>query len=302
KQYLKENIENISDQEVESSIIYNDTDSSYVSISPFIRAGKFKFSDGTKLTKDTYETVQDIEDYLNVEIKKWGARALNSKDCRFVFKRESIGDVGLFLQKKRYVLRVLDDEGIPVEKFKYTGVEVVRTTMPKAIKPYAKKIIETMLLTKSVTETNAVLNECYDIFKRLSLTDIAFVMGIKGYEKYVPNCNEFNTAKGMPLHVKSAYYHNLILEKLGVADKYEKINSGDKVRYVYLQTPNKYGIESVGFKYIFPTEFESVFKPDYDKMFDKILFSMIERFYDNVKWTARKPADNVQCELFDLFG
>ena len=53
-------------------------------------------------------------------------------------------DVGVFLQKKRYVIHVLDDEDIPTNKFKYTGVEVVRSTMPAPIKPYVKKIIETV--------------------------------------------------------------------------------------------------------------------------------------------------------------
>ena len=47
------------------------------------------------------------------------------------------------------------------------------------------------------------------------------------------------------------------------------------------------------------TEF---FKVDYEKMFEKILYNSIERFYDNVKWQIRKPTDNVQTELFDLFS
>ena len=63
------------------------------------------------------------------------------------------------MQKKRYILHVLDDEGIPVDKFKYTGVEVVRTTMPKAIKPHVKNIIETMIRTKDYNTTNTLFNE-----------------------------------------------------------------------------------------------------------------------------------------------
>ena len=37
-------------------------------------------------------------------------------------------------------------------------------------------------------------------------------------------------------------------------------------------------------------------------MYEKILFEAIERFYSNVNWTIRKPSDNVQVELFDLFA
>jgi DNA polymerase elongation subunit (family B) len=199
-------------------------------------------------------------------------------------------------------MHILDDEGIKENKFKYTGVEVVRTTMPNAIKPYAKKIIETMLSTQSLTETNKILNETYDIFKELSPEELAFVMGVKGYEKYAVNCNEFTTVKSMPIHVKSAYFYNLLLDKLSTGNKYESLGSGDKVRYMYVEKPNKYGLDSIGFKYDYPSEFKDTFKIDYDKMFEKILFQGIERFYDCVGWSIRKPAENVQVELFDLFS
>lgn len=302
KKYIKEKIPNIPSTELNQAVIYSDTDSAYITISPFVKYLNLIFETNNIISDDAHTLIKDLESYLNIEINKWGKKALNSKDCRFIFKRESICKIGIFLQKKRYVLHVLDDEGIQCNKFKYTGVEVVRTTMPVAIKPYAKKIIETMLTTKSMIETNNVIAECYDIFKNQSLSDIAFVMGVKGYEKYAPQCKEFEVVKRMPIHVKSAYYHNLILKKLDIENKYEIINSGDKVRYVYLEKPNKYGIDTIGFKYIYPTEFESIFKPDYNTMFNKVLFSMVERFYDNLNWTARKPSESVQTELFDLFG
>ena len=44
------------------------------------------------------------------------------------------------------------------------------------------------------------------------------------------------------------------------------------------------------------------FKIDHNKMFEKILFQGIQRFYDCVGWNIRKPAENVQVELFDLFS
>ena len=199
-------------------------------------------------------------------------------------------------------MHILDDEGIKVDKFKYTGVEVVRTSMPNAIKPYAKKIIETMLLTQSLEQTNNILTETYNTFKDLPIEDVAFVMGLRGYEKYASKCNEFNIGTRTPIHVKSAYLHNFLNKKLGIENKYEEISSGDKTRYVYLQQPNKYGIDSIGFKYTFPEEYKSIFKINYEKMFEKILFSGIERFYQGVNWQIRKPSENVTCELFDLFG
>jgi DNA polymerase elongation subunit (family B) len=213
-----------------------------------------------------------------------------------------IADVGVFLQKKRYVIRVLDDEGIPVNKFKYTGVEVVRSTMPDAIKPYVKRIIETMLSTQDVSETNAILNETYKKFKELPIEDIAFVSGIKGYEKYSNQCDEFKTCKGMPNHVKAAYYHNLLLKKFNIDKEYEEIGSGDKVRYFYVQKPNPYNIGNIAFKYYLPKEFTTKFKMDYELMFEKIIYSAIERFYDNVDWGIQRPGSAVQTNLFELLS
>ena len=71
---------------------------------------------------------------------------------------------------------------------------------------------------------------------------------------------------------------------------------------MYVQQPNKFGVDTIGFKYNYPEEFNDIFKPDYEKMFAKILFEAVKRFYDNVGWVIRKPSDNVQTELFELFA
>jgi DNA polymerase elongation subunit (family B) len=292
---------NITDKTIlDDSWVYSDTDSLYFSLACIKDKVPVKKDD--QITPEFYSEVESIESYLNDNITKWAIKDLRTKDSRFVFKRESIADVGVFLQKKRYVMHILDDEGIKTNKYKYTGVEVVRTTMPNAIKPYAKKIIETMLSTQSLKKTNDLLFETYDIFKGLAPEEIAFVMGVKGYDKYASKCRDFTIPKGMPIHVKSAYYHNHILTNVVKSNKFETITSGDKIRYLYIQQPNKYGIESIGFKYDYPQEFKDVFKIDYEKMFDKILFQAIKRFYDTVNWQVRKPTENVQTELFDLFG
>jgi DNA polymerase elongation subunit (family B) len=296
--YLKAEHDITSERLLDEAWIYSDTDSLYFSLECIKNTVPIK--DGAVVSDIFYNEVDRIENYLNTNITTWAIKNLKTKDSRFVFKRECISDVGVFLQKKRYVMHVLDDEGIKVDKFKYTGVEVVRTTMPDAIKPYAKKIIETMLLTRSLSQTNKLLNETYDIFKSLSPEEIAFVMGVKNYDKVSNVCNDLNVPKGTPIHVKSAHNHNVILDKLG--HKLDKITSGDKVRFLYLETPNKYNIKTIGFKYTYPSVFKDLFKIDYEKMFDRILFSMIERFYTAVNWRIRKPTENVQTELFDLFG
>lgn len=291
------------DIEKDTPIIYNDTDSVYITLHSLCEKCNLKFFDEKgKIAEEFYDEVQHIENHLNTEIKKWCEVALNSHDSRIIFKREAICDVGVFLQKKRYVIHVLDEEGIHTNKFKYTGVEIARTTMPAPLKPHAKKIVETMLLTQDQQKTSEVVAETYELFKTLPVSDISFVTGLKGYEKYASRCDGFKTVKSMPLHVKAAYMHNMLLSNFKIDKKYEKIGSGDKIRFFYVKQPNRFGISAIAYKYYYPEEFANVFEPDHDMMFDKIMYSAVERFYEAVDWSPQKPGEAVQCDLFSLLS
>ena len=58
----------------------------------------------------------------------------------------------------------------------------------------------------------------------------------------------------------------------------------------------------IGFKSTYPSEFGEIFTIDYEKMFVKILYAAIERFYDAVGWTLRKPNESVKIELQDFLS
>jgi len=174
--------------------------------------------------------------------------------------------------------------------------------MPSAIKVHVKNVVETMLKTKSRAETDKVFTDVYNVFKTLTVQEIAAVRGISEYEKYSLKCNGFQTCKAMPSHVKAAYFYNLLIDKLGIQRKYEKISSGDKVRHFYVRQPNKYGLKMIGYKYDFPTEFKDIFEPDYELTFEKEVYAVIERFYEAVKWKLKKPSEQVQTDLFELLG
>ena len=281
---------------------YSDTDSCYFVLDELVKHLDIIPVKGHKVTKEFYDIVESVTESLNDGIQEWGRKTLNSKDCRFVFKREKICDVALFLRKKRYVLHVLDDEGIPSNEFKYVGVEVKRTTMPASVKPMVKNIIETMLTTQSLQETNKEVESTYDQFISLPVEKIAEVSGIRGLEKYSSLCNGFTTTKGMPHHVKAAYNYNMLLTKFNIEKKYEKIQSGDKIKHFQVKTPNRYGIKKIAYKYYYPEEFKEIFQPDYEKMFEKIVFSVVESFYEAVNWSPKKPGEIHQTDLFDLLG
>jgi hypothetical protein len=159
-----------------------------------------------------------------------------------------------------------------------------------------------MLLTQDQQKTNEVITEAYDVFQKLPISDFSFVTGLKGYEKYSSKCDGFRTVKSMPLHVKAAYHYNMLLKTLNVDKKYESIGSGDKIRYFYVKQPNRYGINAIAYKYYYPEEFEKIFQPDTELMFEKIIYSAVERFYECVSWSPRKPGEATQCDLFELLG
>ena len=299
--FMRKLIPNVSNDLLLDSYIYSDTDSQYLSLFWLDKIGISFRKDG-QITKEFYSLCDDIENHINIEMSEWAKKALRSHDPRFIFKRESICDAGIFIGKKYYVLHILDDEGTPTDKFKYKGVDVVKTTMPKVVKPYVKKVIEHMILTKSLQETNNLFYEAYEIFKSLPIESISKISGMNNYEKYSKKCNGLQIVSKMPSNLKSAYHHDYIIDKLGVESKYDKFKSGDKVRSVYVKTPNKYNISNIGFKEHYPEEFNEIFIVDYEKMFDKMFFAAIDRFYDAVDWKLRKPNENVRIELEDFLS
>ena len=294
---------NISEIDIEKCCLAGDTDSGYFSLAPLEAHGVPLKDENGKITQKFYDTCDELEEYINTRIFEWCKKTFRSKDCRIVYKRESICDAGILLVgKKNYVLHVLDDEGTITNKFKYVGVDVVRTTMPKPVKPYVKKVIESMILDQSLQTSNKLFSEAYDIFNQLDIVDISKNSGMNNYEKYSRQCNGLDIAKKMPFALKAAYRHDFIVEQLGLVSKYEKFRSGDKIKLVAVKLPNQYNINMIGYKEKYPEEFKQIFRIDYETMFNTVFFAAIKRFYDAVGWKLRKPNENLKVELEDYLG
>jgi hypothetical protein len=123
---------------------------------------------------------------------------------------------------------------------------------------------------------------------------------VKNLEKYSSMCTGFSVCKGMPYHVKAAHYYNILLDELGLNNKYEKIVSGDKVRMFYVKKPNVYGISVIAYKTKYPKEFRDYLEPDIELMFEKDMFQCIERFYKVMNWSPRKPTEQLMITLDDI--
>ena len=285
--------------EKEELLIYSDTDSCYITIEPIIQKLGIEFSTNGIIHPKVYELAEEIQTLLNHDIKIWGSRTLNSTDCRFVFKRETICEVGIFLRKKRYILHILDKNGIPTNKIKYVGVDIVSSSTPKRVKPLLKKVAEAMIYSKNENTTNEVLREVYKEFKTFGPDDLSVIKNIQNYDKYARGMTGFNIPKGCPIHSKSAMYYNRLLDYYGIAHKYEKIKSGTKIKYFYVE-PNKFAINTVGFLNKYPNEFE--LKINYDVMFEKTVIAAARRLYEAVNWRICKPTNEKRVDLIKLLS
>jgi DNA polymerase elongation subunit (family B) len=278
---------------------YGDTDSVYVSIDSVLQKCNLNLLENGAINDKVHAIVNELDEHVNKEILNWARTELFSIDPRYVFKREVISDVGIFLQKKRYILHVLDEEGVPVDKFKYTGIELVRSTTPKKVKKFLENIIKTALLTQNLKKTNEVFRESYDEFCKLDPNDVAARTSINNLEKYTQESSLYKYKKGTPSHVKGAIAYNILIKELKIDDKFEAIQSSQKVKKLYC-AKNKYGLDAISYVTTLPTEFN--IKVDWDKMFSKLVTQPTERLYEAIGWYLPAIGKDTQTDLFDLLG
>ncbi|NBO36086.1 hypothetical protein EBU91_00870 [bacterium] len=282
---------------------YGDTDSAYFSFRPILDHLKINLVKDNSITEDSKKIIKDAGKFLNKEIIIWAKSELNSYDPRFVFKQESICDVAVFMERKRYILHVLESEGVvPDKAFKYTGVEVVRSSFSEAVKKLIKNVIELAILSQNKKESDKILKEAYENFKTLSIQDIAFRSNISDILKYERKItNDGKLGKGTPVHTKGALRYNKMLNHFNLESKYEKIASGTKIKWFY-PAKNTFNFDSMAFLSDFPNEFVDLFKIDYKKMFEKTVLPPIERLYECIGWTLPNIMQETHTDLLELFG
>lgn len=292
---------------VEEDIVrYNDTDSTHVSLKPILVKHNIQFLDDKgKVSKEAFDIIIKMQDHLNKEILNWARRNLYSLDPQFFFKREAICPAAIYQSKKHYILHVKDkgkDKPVPCDYIKYVGVEIAKTTVSEPIKNMMKKVIESIIYTKDKNKTNEIYRQVYEDFKKLPLSDIAQRQGISNYDKYAKKANGFIPGKGTPHANKAAIAYNALLKELNIDTIYDPITNGSKIKMVHIIPNNKYGISKIAFANEYPKEFESILKPDYELIFEKMVSPAIDRFYDCVRWKTINMRKQYACDLFDILG
>lgn len=267
-------------------IIAIDTDSVYLNLESLV--DKFIKTDDTDtiveiisgwatkiLEPEINKIYDDLADYINAHKQK------------MVMAREVIANVGFWTGKKRYALNVYDNEGVRYSKpkCKIMGLECVRSSTPEYIREKIKEGIKN-ILTKDENYFQLYMQKTEEDFFDRPYDDIAFPRGVNDIEKWNDNGIP---KKSCPIAVRGAIVYNNFLSDNNLIDS-ERIQSGDKIKFVYLKTPNIFKSHVISY----PPGLSKVVHHniklcvDYDKQWEGTFKKPIDMYCSCIGWNSNK--------------
>ena len=267
-------------------VIAIDTDSVYVNLGEIVAASKItdkkKITDFLdKLCGDSLETVLD----------KAFIEITNNMNCykkRLSMKREAIADRAIWTAKKRYILNVLDNEGVRYAKpkLKIMGIEAIKSSTPGTCREAFTELFQ-VLIKGTEAETQTFIQRYREKFDTLPPEDKAFPRGVSSVKEYQSRDTIYK--KGTPINSRAAILYNHMLAKQGLKT-YTPIRDGDKIKYIYLYPNNPLKEDVIGFVDVFPPEFKLDKYIDNDKQFEKAFLEPAKLILDAIGWKAEPVA------------
>lgn len=278
-------------------VVYNDTDSAYLHVYEVI---KQKFGEDLPEREVLEEFLlefgkNEIQPVINAAYEKL-AKTMGAFRNAMDMKAEKICDRGILIAKKRYILNVWNSEGVHYSnpKVAMTGIEAIKSSTPEACRDALKDAFK-VILTKDEDSIQQYIASFKNDFKDMEPHRISNITGITDLDAYVDG--DGNHTKGTPIHCRAAATYNRLLVDRELTKRYERIRSGDKVRYVAMQMPNPVRENVMGFVDELPEEFGLKKYVDYDTQFQKIFLKPLESVLTAVGWSS-EPRDTLE----DLFG
>jgi DNA polymerase elongation subunit (family B) len=275
-------------------VVAIDTDSIYLTLETLVEKTcegktdeqKIKFMD--KICEDVFQPFidsgyQELADYMNAYSQK------------MQMKREVLADKAIWTAKKRYVINVHNSEGVQYAKpkIKVMGLEMVKSSTPAVIRDKLRDSIE-VILQGNEKNLHKYVMEFRKEFDKLPIQEIAFPRGVNGMKQYAGSPIY---TKGTPIHVRGALLYNHYTKKMGLDKKYQPIRDGDKIKFVYVQTPNPLQEDIIAFPQELPKEFGLDSYIDYDKMFEKVFLDALQIVIESLGWKTQE-----QTSLEDFFA
>jgi DNA polymerase elongation subunit (family B) len=275
-------------------VIYQDTDSMYLSLEAFINlygSNKTKKQCIELMNKFCAEVIQPYIDRSYKEL----ATYMNAYEQKMYMKLEVLADIGIFYKKKHYVLNVFSSEGVIYNepKLKVVGLSMVKSSTPEVCRGSLRESIK-IALSGDEKQIQDFVESSRVEFNNCSIPEIAFPRSANNMENFSSNTGIYT--KGTPIHVRGALLYNHHLKRLGLEKQYPVIKSGEKVKFVYLKMPNPFYENVIAFPVELPKEFGLNSYIDYDVQFEKAYISALEDLIEPMKWSVSK-----QSTLEDFF-
>ena len=270
--------------------IYIDTDSVFYSATPLVqnRFPNVSITDEEKMSKAILNIADEVQSYLNNSYDYFGKNFCNLDKHRFDIKQEVIAKSGLFVTKKRYGLKIINDNGKKVNKLMVKGLDTVRSSFPIAMREMLSKLLEDILMDVPKEQLDKFILNFKNSMKLMDFDKIAIPTSVKNITKYkVKDGVVFKSYKlGTPVHVKSALFYNDMLNHMNISKRYTQIYNGEKIKWIYLKN-NPFGLETISYKgHEDPPEIISFIKEfiNPDKLYKQALHKKIMMFYEALGW------------------
>ena len=279
-------------------VIASDTDSIYLHMGPLVEK---VFKDREKGDKDI---VRFLTKVCDVEFEKYIqnsyeelATYVNAYEQKMFMKRENIANRGLWTAKKRYILNVWDSEGVLYHEptLKIMGIEAVKSSTPSSCRGALRDVLKLMMNTDE-KEVQRFVKQFEKKFKSLPTDEIAFPRSCNNLQKYHHPKKLYGAH--CPIHVRGVLLYNNSIKEQKLTHKYPLVKEGEKIKYVFLKTPNKLGRHGekgdfqnvISFFRTLPPEFKLEDYIDYDMQFNKAFLDPLTVILDQIGWSARRRA------------
>jgi len=269
-------------------IVASDTDSIYLCLDKLVNAtckDKPRETILRFINKVVDTRIQPFLDKCFAELADY----TNAIENKMVMKREVIADKGIWTAKKRYMLNVLDEEGIVYEKpkLKIMGIEAVKSSTPEVCRGKIKEAIN-IIMTKDEDTLQKFIADFKTQFNTLKAEDISFPRSCNNVAKYRHANNIF--VKGTPIHVKGALIYNHQVKQYKLQNKYPLIQEGDKIKFIKLIEANPFKFDVISYVSKLPTEFKLDKYIDYDIQFQKTFLDPMSFILNSIGWSSEKKA------------
>jgi len=270
-------------------IVASDTDSIYVTLDKLVQ----KTCEG----KNNEQICNFLDRVVDSRLEPFIEKCFNEladytnafKNC-MVMKREVVANKGIWVAKKRYMLNVLDEEGVRLSepKLKIMGIEAVKSSTPQVCRGKIKEAIK-IIMGKEQSDLHKFIADFKKEFFTMTAEQISFPRSCNNLRKYRHASNVF--IKGTPIHVKGALIYNHQLKQFGLGQKYPYIQEGDKIKFLKLIEANPFKFDVISYITTLPKEFKLEQYIDYETQFSKTFLDPMRFILQAIGWEHEQRAN-----------